>query len=82
MPNNLYGIIIDGKLKTDSALFEGYKPVVYAQLPKFDQLTQYVIQGKIVDEKGNLTIGCEVKTVIPDVNPREMDMGMMDIAVG
>ena len=37
MPNNLYGTIVDGKLKTNSALFEGYKPVVYDEIPKFDQ---------------------------------------------
>ena len=62
MPNNLYGTIVDGKLKTNSALFEGYKPVVYDEIPKFDQEKQYVIQSKSVDEKDRVFLGVEIKT--------------------
>jgi hypothetical protein len=72
MPNNLYAAVVNGELKTDSALFTNYKPLVYAKVPAFNQETQYVVQSKFVDEKDRVFLGVEVKTVIADIKPMDM----------
>jgi hypothetical protein len=73
MPNNLYGIIIDGKLRTDSALFEDYKPIIYAEIPDFDEKTQYLIQSEPLDRGTDIYLGIEVKTMVQDIKSESMD---------
>jgi hypothetical protein len=41
----------------------GYKPVVFAPIPDFDQTTQYVIQSAPVDEGDYISVGVDVQTV-------------------
>jgi hypothetical protein len=41
----------------------GYKPVVYADVPVFDQLTQYVYQDVPVDNGNNITVGVKIGTL-------------------
>lgn len=44
--------IIDGKLDIAEIQKEGYKPLVFAEIPKeFDQIKQYVVQGAAVEGK-------------------------------
>jgi hypothetical protein len=74
MPNNLYGIIIDGKLETSSGQLEGYKPVVYGAIPDFDQETQYVVQSEPINRGDDIYLGVEIKTMVPDDNPEGMGM--------
>lgn len=67
MPDNLYGIIVDGELKISDVLLDGYKPLVYADVPDFDQETQYVVQTEPLDRGDDIYIGVEVKTIIQDI---------------
>jgi RNA binding exosome subunit len=59
--------IIDGKLEISDVLMEGYKPLVYAEIPKeFDQQTQYVVQIAPIDGKDSINCGVEVREMIID----------------
>lgn len=58
-----YGIIDNGNLIIGDLQLEGYKPVVYEDVPEFDQLTQYVCQGAIIDNGDTITVGVEIRTV-------------------
>lgn len=51
------------------------KPVVYAPLPEFNQLTQAVYQGEAIDKGEYIEIGVEVKDVEPDEEVPETDWG-------
>lgn len=44
-----YGIIQNEELVISSAHLDGYKPIVFAEIPEFDQSTQYVVQSAPVD---------------------------------
>jgi len=56
-----YGIIQDGKLVVVPKHYPGAKPVVYEDVPLFDQETQYVIQQPPVDLGDHIYIGVEVR---------------------
>lgn len=58
-----YGIITDGKLVISNVQLDGYKPVLYTEVPEFDELTQYVCQGEIVDNGDVINVGVEIRTV-------------------
>ena len=72
MPNSPYGIIVAGELKTSDVLLDGYKPLVYADVPDFDQETQYVVQGEPVDRGDDIYFGVEVKTIVQDIDSETM----------
>ena len=55
-----YGIIQDGKLVRVSKGYPGAKPVVYEDVPLFDQETQYVVQSPPVDLGDHIYMGVEV----------------------
>lgn len=56
-----YGMLVDGKLLKSESQLEGYKPIVYAPIPLFDQLTQYVVQTDPIDNGDHIFVGVEVK---------------------
>lgn len=62
-----YGKIVNGELIISSIQFEGYKPIVYADIPEsFDQTTQYIIETDPVEEAEQIVIGVEVHNLEPD----------------
>ena len=66
-----YGIIEDGKLYTSDNQLTGYKPIEYAEIPEFDQMTQAIYQGEIKDEGESISVGVEVKEVEQDDESNE-----------
>ena len=56
-----HGIIQDGKLVVVPKHYSGAKPVMYEDVPLFDQETQYVIQQPPVDLGDHIYIGVEVR---------------------
>ena len=56
-----YGIIQDGKLVVVPKHYPGAKPVVYEDVPLFDQETQYVVQQAPVDAGTHIYMGVEVR---------------------
>lgn len=56
-----YGIIQNGQFQSSDTLIDGYKPVVYADFPVFNQATQYVQQGETIENEDNIEVGYEVK---------------------
>ncbi len=65
----MYGIIQDGQLILSDVQLPGYKPVVYAPIPDFDQTTQYVIQGAPVDNGTEIDVGVSVCTLDDPPDP-------------
>lgn len=61
-----YGIIESGKLCTSEKQLAGYKPIVYAEIPEFDQMTQAIYQGEVMDEGEYISISVEVRNVEQD----------------
>ena len=50
-----------GNLLLSLNQLEGYKPVVYAEIPlEFDETTHYVVQSEPVDEGERIFIGVEM----------------------
>lgn len=43
------------------------KPIVYAEIPVYDQLTQYVVQLDPVDMGDHIFVGVEVRDIEPVV---------------
>ena len=63
-----YGIIQQGQLVVVGQGYPGGKPVVYEDVPGFDQVTQYVIQQPPVDAGNHIFMGAEVKTMELDAD--------------
>jgi len=55
-----YGIIQNGQLVRVNPGYPGAKPVVYEDVPLFDQETQYVVQQAPVDAGTHIYMGVEV----------------------
>lgn len=47
----------------------GAKPVVYEDVPLFDQMTQYVVQQDPVDVGSHIFMGCEVRQMEIEEEP-------------
>lgn len=60
-----YGMIVNGSLVTSDQQLDGYKPVVYAPIPDFNQLTQYVYENTPVDVGDSITVNLLVGTATP-----------------
>ncbi len=69
-----YGIIQDGKLVVVPKHYPGAKPVVYEDVPLFDQETQYVIQQPPVDLSDHIYMGVEVREVEQDEGEQADEM--------
>ena len=64
-----YGMIdATGNLVLSDIQYTGYKPVVYAPMPQFDQITQYVYEAPPVDDGDRISVGLLVGTATPS-NP-------------
>ena len=48
------------------------KPIVYEEIPEFNQETQYVIQKEPVDMGDYLYVGLEVKDMEIDISEQEI----------
>lgn len=55
-----YGIIQNGQLLINEKQLEGYKPIIYLEVPTFDESTQYVKQGEPVEYDDIIEIGVEI----------------------
>jgi len=51
--------------------YPGAKPVVYEDVPPFDQQTQYVVQQDPVDAGSHIFMGCEVRQMELDENSEQ-----------
>ena len=61
--------------KTDEKIIpDGYKPVQYAPIPKFDQTAEAVFQTAAVDLKDRIAFGAEVREVVQDDKEFEEDI--------
>ena len=69
-----YGIIQEGKLILSENYQEGYKPVIFAEIPdNFDQMTQAIFQAMPIDQGDYIDLGIE----IVDLPPQEdVEFGM------
>lgn len=56
-----YGIIQNGNLVVTSRAHPGAKPVVYEDVPVFDQETHYVAQQAPVDADNHIYMGVEIR---------------------
>lgn len=67
-----YGRMAGDRLELSSTQLDGFKPVVYAEIPAdFDQTTQYVTQVAPVDKGDSIFVGIEVHELPPDLNEGE-----------
>jgi hypothetical protein len=69
-----YGIIQNGQLVRVNQGHPGAKPVVYEDVPMFDQETQYVIQQDPVDLGDHIYMGVEVREMEQDDEQRDEDV--------
>ncbi len=68
-----YGIIENGKLKILKQGAPNAKPVVYAELPEYDQESQAVFELPPEDREDHIYVDLEVKEV-PKDEPRAEEM--------
>lgn len=73
----MYGIIEQGELVIVDEGYEGAKPVIYADVPEFDQTTHYVIQTAPVDMGDHIFAGVEIRELEIDDEPIDEDMPIM-----
>jgi len=57
----VYGIIQKGQLVLVGPSYPGAKPIVYEDVPLFDQTTHYVIQQPPVDAGNHVFLGVEIR---------------------
>lgn len=68
-----YGIISDDKLVLTDETYPGAKPVVYADVSEFDQLSLYIVQQQVpVDVGSHIFVGIEIREVPPHDNDEEL----------
>jgi len=67
-----FGIIENGKLKLVRQGVPKSKPVVYAEIPEYDQETQAVFELPPVDNGDHIFVGLEVREVPRDDAEDEM----------
>jgi hypothetical protein len=67
-----HGIIENGKLKIVKQGYPNAKPIVYAEIPEYDQETQAVFELPPVDNGDHIFVGLEVREVPRDDVDGEM----------
>jgi hypothetical protein len=67
-----HGIIENGKLKIVKQGYPNAKPIVYAEIPEYDQETQAVFELPPVDNGDHIFVGLEVREVPRDDAEDEM----------
>lgn len=70
MPN--YGVIIHNKLISVPADHEHAKPLEYAEVPDYDQETQFVVQAAPEDRGDFIFVGVEVHDLEDTGEPDEL----------
>lgn len=58
---------MDGQLILSDGCQDGYKPVVYAPIPEFDQTKQFVCQADPVDMGDYIDAGVVVMDLPPEI---------------
>ena len=66
MINKTYGTIQDSKLIISKVQTAKCKPITYAKIPVFDQLSQAVFQTAYEDKVAEIHFGVEVREVVQD----------------
>lgn len=62
----------NGNMLLSSKQLEGYKPVVYAEIPKdFDQTIHYIVQTAPVDNGDHIFVGVEMYDLPKETNEDE-----------
>jgi hypothetical protein len=69
-----FGTLVNGSLVISDTQLDGYKPVQYAEVPDFDQLTQAVMQGDVVDDGEIIHIGVNIIDLEIDINEPDVNM--------
>lgn len=54
-------MIQNGQLAIQLTQLDGYKPIVYVEVPPFDQSTQYASQGEITEYDDRIEVDVEIK---------------------
>jgi hypothetical protein len=67
-----YGIIQNGQLVRVNPGYPGAKPVVFGEIPEFDQETQAVYQIGAVERDDDIYVGVEIRYVELDESELEM----------
>lgn len=67
-----HGVIENGKLKIVKQGYPNAKPIVYAEIPEYDQETQAVFELPPVDDGDHIFVGLEVREVPRDDVDGEM----------
>ncbi len=67
-----YGIIKDGKLLLVPEGTPDAKPVVFGEIPEFDQVTQAIYQIGPVEREDDIYVGVEIRYVELDADELEM----------
>ena len=67
-----HGIIENGKLKIVKQGYPNAKPIVYAEIPEYDQETQAVFELPPVDNGDHIFVGLKVVEVPKDDVDNEM----------
>ena len=66
METKTYGTIQDSKLTISKVQTAKAKPITYAKIPVFDQLSQAVFQTAFEDKVAEIHFGVEVREVVQD----------------
>lgn len=69
-----YGIMTDDGLISSDVQLEGYKPLVFAPIPDFDQEQQMVLQEEPVDMGDHIYLGVEIFDLPPYTDEDGNDM--------
>lgn len=67
-----YGIITDGKLLLVPEGTPDAKPVIFGEIPEFDQETQAVYQIGPIEREDDIYVGVEIRYVELDASELEM----------
>jgi hypothetical protein len=67
-----YGIIRDGKLLLVPEGTPDAKPVIFGEIPEFDQETQAVYQIGPIEREDDIYVGVEIRYVELDASELEM----------
>ena len=68
-----YGIMVNNTLITSPFYKEGYKPLVYKEVPEYDENTQYVVEGEPVERENDIFINLEVRELELDGDIDDFD---------
>ena len=68
-----YGIMVDNTLIIRAFQKDGYKPIVYKDVPYYDENTQYVVEKEPVEYEDRIYIDLEVRELELDGDTDDFD---------